>query len=499
MTSPSWVVDPSRHTQVARVLGDDVDTFRKVLRRLAQRGRRNRLRRRYYDGEEQARNIQIAVPAELESLMPVLGWPAKACNVVAARTRLEGFAVPGASEMDAEVDEAFDLTHMRSSVRQATVAALREGCAFVSVTVGDTAAGEPPAVISVYTAHDASGLWDRRRHDLSHAVTIDERSEYGALLALTFWTRQDRVDIVRDSVTSQWWAQRMPHGFGRVPVVLLPYQSDGAQPFGRSRITRPVMGLTDHAARTLLRTEISAEFFSAPQRYLLGADMEAFEDPDTGELRPGWEAVIGHLLIASRPVDENDNVSDNNPVAGQFQQASMEPHVAELRQVAAMFSGETSIPLSYLGIVQDNPSSADAIKAAEADLIAVVEDAQADFSGPWVQVALLAVQAARDSALAPDDMAGLRPVWRDPATPTKTAQAQSVMGLVAAGVLPANSEVTYEQLGFDAGTISRLMADTAQLRASQTLSALAGAASSGSVLAQEVASARTDAAGNPVG
>ena len=115
----------------------------------------------------------------------------------------------------------------------------------------------------------------------------------------------------------------------------------------------------DHAARTLLRSEITAEFFSAPQRYLLGADMEAFEDED-GNLKPGWETVIGYLLVASRPTDDNDKVSENNPVAGQFPQASTEPHAAELRAVATMFAGETSIPVSYLGIVQDNPASADA-------------------------------------------------------------------------------------------------------------------------------------------
>ncbi|VEG28036.1 phage portal protein [Actinomyces howellii] len=498
MSSVTWLVDPSRDLEVALALGEDLEEFRAVLRRIGAHGRRNRLRRRYYDGEQAARNIQIAIPAEYEYLMPVLGWPAKTCNVLAARTRLEGFAVPGQAQMDAEAAEALDLNRLRSSVRQATVAALCEGCAFVSVTAGDTADGEPPAVVSVYSAHDASGTWDRRRHDLSCALTIDERSEHGAILAMTFWTRSDRVEVFRDAVSASWQAERLPHGFGRVPVVLIPYQADGGRPFGRSRITRPVMRLTDHAARTLLRTEISAEFFSAPQRYLLGADMEAFEDPQTGELMPAWEAVIGHLLVAPRPLDENDHVSESNPVAGQFQQASMEPHNAELRQVAAMFAGETSIPLNFLGIVQDNPSSADAIKAAEADLIAVVEDAQADFSGPWAQIALLAVQAARDTTVPPDDMSGLRPVWRDPSTPTKAAQAQSVMGLVAAGVLPATSEVTYEQLGFDSGTIARLMADAASRRAQQTLSSLAGVAASGSALAQEVASARTDADGTPI-
>jgi hypothetical protein len=34
-----------------------------------------------------------------------------------------------------------------------------------------------------------------------------------------------------------------------------------------------------------------------------------------------------------------------------------------LRQLAAQFAGETGVPLNSLGVVQDNPSSAEAIYA----------------------------------------------------------------------------------------------------------------------------------------
>lgn len=489
----TMVTNPARRSrEVAAALGEELGAFNEVLRVLGARRRRNMLRRRYFDGEERIRNIGIAVPPDLEDLMPVVGWPAKAVNVLATRLNLEGFAVPGAGTSSQEVREVFDLNHMEVGARQAHVAALRDGCAFLAVTVGDVEDGEPPAVISTYTATDASGTWNARKHALDNALTIDVRNDLGGVLQMSWWTPTRQVRMARASMTGDWQVEDLPHGFGRTPVVALAYGTVPGRPFGASRITRPVMRLTDHAVRTLLRSEIAAEFFSAPQRYLLGADMEAFEDED-GELRPGWESIIGHLLVASRPVDDNGNTSEVNPVAGQFAQASMEPHAAELRSVATMFAGEASIPVNYLGIIQDNPASADAIRAAESDLISVSESAQGDFTGAWADVAVLAAMASRAAQGRPHDvgdLAGVRPVWRDASTPTKTAQAQSVMTLVTAGVLPPTSEVTYELLGFDRMTRQRLLAEAAEQRASALVRALADNASRVSDTARDIVERR---------
>jgi hypothetical protein len=51
----------------------------------------------------------------------------------------------------------------------------------------------------------------------------------------------------------------------------------------------------------------------------------------------------------------------------------------ELRALACQFSGATGVPLNSLGIVQDNPSSAEAIQAAREDICLVAErDIEAD-------------------------------------------------------------------------------------------------------------------------
>ena len=166
-------------------------------------------------------------------------------------------------------------------------------------------------------------------------------------------------------------------------------------------------------------------------------------------------------------------------MAGQFAQASMEPHAAELRSVATMFAGESSIPVNYLGIVQDNPASADAIRAAESDLISVAESAQNDFAAAWAEVAILAAMASRAARGLPWEVDDL-------------AQVQSVMTLVTAGVLPPTSEVTYELLGFDRVTRQRLLVEAAERRTESLVRSLADSAASVSGAARDIVERRGD-------
>lgn len=87
----------------------------------------------------------------------------------------------------------------------------------------------------------------------------------------------------------------------------------------------------------------------------------------------------------------------------------------------------------------------------------------------------------RDGELPPPG--SVRSLWGDPSTPTPAAAADRAVKLVGAGVLPPDSDVTLEQLGFSDTDIQRIRQD--RLRAAGR-SAIAG-------LAQSAAAARGDA------
>lgn len=422
------------------------ELFVSLAAKLGRHAPRNRLRSAYFDGSQRLRSLGLSLPPEMRRLESVVGWPAKAVNTLENRLDLEGFVLTDGGESDSELDEIVAANALQVEASQAHTAALVHGTAFVAVTPGGV--GEPAAVITPVSARSATALWSKRSRKVSAGLVVSGGGDEPVVY--TVWT-DSREFVVRNDKGSVT-VERRDHNLGCVPLVPLSHRPWLEREFGVSRISRPVMALTDQAVRAVLRGEAHAEFLSFPQRFILGADKDVF-NVGTGEVVTGWELYLGRLNGVPR--DGNGDL----PQFHEFGAPSGQIHVEQLRSIAMMFAGETSIPPSFLGIIQDNPASADAIRAAEADLVKVAERDQVIFGRAWCDVARIAVQVA--SGAKPDHLVGLAAKWKDAATPTRAAAAQSVMQLVSAGVLPARSEVTYELLGYDDATIRRLMADSA--------------------------------------
>lgn len=420
---------------------------------------RNALRSAYLDGENRLKHLGLSIPPQLRNIEAVVGWPAKAVYTLENRLDLEGFVLTDGDPADDRLTGLLDRNVLQVEASQGHTGSLTHGTAFVTVTPGQDAR-DPDAVIMAHSARTATALYSRRQRRLTAGMVVNP-AEDGEPASVTVWTDDDELVLIAEG--SRVWVERNRHGLGRPPMVALSHRPWLERQFGVSRISRAVMSLTDQAVRATVRAEAHGEFLSFPQRFLMGADKDAFNTA-TGDVVTGWELYLGRLNGIPRDKD------GQLPELHEFAATSGQAHVDQLRAIAMMFAGETSIPPSFLGVIQDNPASADAIRAAEADLVKHAERAQMVFGHAWCDVARLAVHVA--GGVAPDHLDGLRARWRDAATPTKAANAQSVMTLVGAGVLPARSEVTYELLGYDESTIRRLMADAARAEAVDGLAAL---------------------------
>lgn len=447
---------------------DDKATLLELINQLQRKAPRNKVRRDYYDFKFFLRDFGIAIPPQMRSIEAVLGWPAKAVDAPVRRLKLEGFTMPGTSADDLGVGEVWAANNLDVEAPQAHTSAALHAVAFLTVTRGDTSAGEPEVLISGRSAEDATGLWDGRRRGLRAGLSIIERNDAGQPTEMVMYLPGRNISFTR--TVAGWTIRDVATGLpGRVLMEPLVYQPRYGRPFGSSRLSRPVMTLTDAALRTLVRSEVTAEFFSAPQRYALGADESAFMDAD-GNPRGQWESIIGRVWAIGR--DEDGDI----PEVGQFPQVSMQPHVEQLRMIATLFAGEASLPVSSLGVVQDNPSSAEAIYAAKEELIIEAEWAANGFTAGWRRAVLTALQLRDRVAEVPREWLALQPRWRDPATPSMAAASDAVTKAVGAGILPPDSEVTYEQLGYDQATIERLLADQRRKAAQDRVTALAAAA-----------------------
>lgn len=450
-------------------------TLNLLVSRVREKAGRNLLRRRYYDAHNQLKDLGIAIPPQLTSLEVVVGWPAKAVDSMSRRTILQGFDSAVVDVAEIGVDAVWDENRMDSEVPSAHTSSLIHSTAFASVTAGDVLAGQPAAIIRARSAEWAAGEWDPVSRCLSSAVLVLDVDPYTReATEVEFHIPGLAVTIRRDG--GRWqvadWSEYRAWGPG-VPVEPLPYRAALDRPFGRSRISRGVMYLTDAAVRTMLRTEVSAEFYNAPQRYVLGADEDTFKD-DAGNPVPAWKVYAGRLNTLSR--DEDGNL----PEVGQFAQQSMQPNVEHLRSIAQMFAAETSLPVGSLGIVQDNPSSAEAIKAANEELGVEIEHWQRTSLGPaWRRVMKHALVIANHQGGAAPTAAemraygSLRPQWGSWATPTEVSLAQASLARVQAIPALAQTDVELEKMGYDRDEIDRIRSDWRRAQGGSLIQSLA--------------------------
>jgi hypothetical protein len=452
-------------TTIAGLPADLQDVYTGLVTRLREKATRNELRRRYYDGKNALKDLGIAIPPQLKTLEVVVGWPAKAVDSMSDRTILEGFTSTAGDGVSEAIQEVWDDNRLASESSSLHTSVLMQSCGFQFVTAGDVAAGEPKAVITNRAASWATGEWDARTRSLRAAlsvVTTDEST--GRPTEINLYV-PNLVVNARELRQGMWDLRYIPHRMG-VPVELVPFRALLDRPYGSSRISRGVMYMTDAAVRTMLRTEVSAEFYNAPQRYVLGADEKAFTDT-AGNPVPAWQVVMGRLNTLTR--DEDGEL----PQVGQFPQQSMQPNVEQLRSIAQMFASETSLPVGSLGIVQDNPSSAEAILAANEELGVKIEHWQRTALAPaWERTMRRALAITASSDAAALAARTVRAQWGSWSAPSEASQAQAALARVQAVPRLAETDVELERMGYTRAQIERIQAQWARSASRSNLVAL---------------------------
>ena len=461
------------HITAATFVGladDDKAVLLELIQQLNEKRSRNELRQRYYDGKNVLKDLGISIPPSLRSVEVVVGWPAKAVDSMSRRTILQGFTSDGGDELNAIVADIWDGNRMVTETPAAHTSALIQSCAFGFVHVGDADAGEPPVIVTYRNAADATGTWDRRRRALSNALSIVEIDRITAQPTIMNLYRPGRVITLKRVQTGIFHVTNVAHHGMGVPVELIPYRADLDRPFGRSRISRAVMYNTDAAVRTQLRTEVGAEFYNAPQRYALGAEDDAFEDKNGNQI-PAWTVMLGRLLTLSR--DEDGNL----PTVGQFAQQTMQPNLDQMRSIAQVFSSETNLPVGSLGIVHDNPDSAEAMQFAWADLGIDIEFWERTSLGPAHQRLMIrAVAMATDSPAALAEARSIRAKWGKWYEPSEVMAAQASLARVQAIPRLAETTVELERMGYSPEEIASIRSELARSASRSNLQALLASA-----------------------
>ena len=422
---------------------------------------RNRLRQAYLDGVVRPDNLNISVPDDMvDQLGAVIGWPRKVVFGLSDLLSWDGVTSSTGSDNPFEIDDLLASTGFELEIAQTIPSSLTHSVAFLTLRKGVEAAGEPPVIIQGHSADWASGLWDRVRRRLSYGLTIDDIDDAGRPTRFTLYT-VDSTYIVEQQATSAWTIVHAElHGLGAAMMEALPFEPSLDRPLGRSRISRDVMSITQRAMRTVLREELATELFTAPGILLSGVDSDLIDD-----LR-SWDWKLGTIKTIS------SGEEPEGPKVTVLPQQSAQPFTEQMRALATELSGVSSLPVSSLGVIQDNPSSAEALYAAKEELVIKAKNAQRVFDAALTRVYAHAVMMRDGLDEMTSELRSLATRWGDPAHPSIVSQSDAIVKQISAMPWLAQSSVVLEELGYSGSQIARLMSDKRRAEASGLLERL---------------------------
>lgn len=333
-----------------------------LQRRLADKQTRVLLRYKYYEMKNNAQDFSSLAPEKFKGLKETVGWCAKAVDSLADRLQFDEF-----QNDEFNLSEIFLSNNQDILIDSAVLSALISACSFVYIREDNSYPR-----LQVIDGSNATGIIDPVTNLLTEGYAVLERDSMGVVKTEAYFMA-GMTEIYSHGVL----VQRIPNAAPYALLVPIIYRPDAKRPFGHSRISRACIAYTQTALRTIKRSEVSAEFYSFPQKYVLGLSEDA-------EFNNRLAAISSFLNFTK------DGDGDH-PIVGQFQQQSMTPYTEQLRTLASLFAGETGLTLDDLGFATENPSSAEAIKAGHENLRLTARKAQRTFGTGLLNVGYLAV------------------------------------------------------------------------------------------------------------
>lgn len=399
----------------------------------------------YYEGTQRLASLGLSLPPEMRKLQTVVNWCATYVNSISRRQKVEGFRLAGSGSADQRfwdwwqannLDEESDLAHLE---------ALVHGRCYIVVGYDEDEPGTP--IITVESPSNTYAEIDPRTRQVTAAVQLYSPDANGRPTEAVLHFPNETIQVARNDRGGWYETERTNHQLGVVPVVPMVNRNRVVDTYGRTEMA-DVMGLTDAACRTLTNLQGAQELMAVPQRYILGADEEMFQDAD-GNPVPTWQAYVANILTV--PGDgSGDKVS-----VGQFNAAELRNYTGVIESYAKLVSTVTGLPSHYLGMSTDNPASADAIRSSEARLVKLVERKNSAFEAAWEK-------AMRIGALLVDgsdnpELRRLETIWRNPATPTLSEKADAIRKLVGSNEPLIDRQTALEMMGMGPEEVRKIL------------------------------------------
>lgn len=360
-----------------------------------------------------------------------------AVDAVAERMRVDEItAYVGASNYGKTASEIWQYSNLDQHLQAILVDALALGSAYLIVWPDATGRPRitPESATQVATEHDpiTGAVTGAVKAWTTYAPAGDIQSEH------VVYYGPERITHYRRA-RGGWEAvgEPVPNPMGVVPVIPLINAARLGDDHGSSVIDD--MGhLVDALSKVLADMLVASEDVARPRRWASGVDLEEDNALDDGFSADGPEvdalADVTERSTVSPFESGNRMFTVESPDAkfGQLPGADLAGYRTAVDLLTQQIMAVSALPAHMVGITSANPSSADAIRAAEASLTARAES----------RIKVLALPLERALALAVAMELGRRPHdvdvtlgWASPATRSEAQEADATTKLHSLSII----------------------------------------------------------------
>ena len=340
-----------------------------LQKKLATKRTRVLLRYKYYEQREGYQDLGSLISAsKAQEYNSVLGWCAHGVDFLADRLNFTGFDNDTLNIMDLykrnNPDIIFD---------SAILGALIGSCDFIYISAGED--GQPR--MQVIDGANATGIIDPITNMLQEGYAVLERDPDTDNVLVDAYFVPGRTEVYWRATAYQQARVRIFNNVSPYPLLVpIIYRPDAKRVFGHSRISRSCMNLMNKARAAIARSDITAEYYSFPQRYVLGLAQDTEFDKN--------KASVSSFL------DFRKDDDGQFPQVGQFPQNSMQPYMDQIKTYAQAFAGEMGMTVDDLGFSSSAPTSPDVVRSAHESLSKTARKAQKTFGAGFLNAGYLA-------------------------------------------------------------------------------------------------------------
>ena len=215
----------------------EADAFKDLLNVYEAHRGSNEVKDRYYEGKISLNsvNLGIALPKGMQGLEIGCAWGAKCVDVLAARSKFDGFVGMNGETVD-EIDELVQNNRMIAEYMKACKDELEFGSTFCTLSPDS----EIKCKIRFHSPRMAAACWDGKKGRIAYGMAIidtaPDNSKESTWIPSVINLYLDYAVIVFQRDRYTWKFNRVPHNLGRPLMEPMIWNATSSKPFGRSRI-----------------------------------------------------------------------------------------------------------------------------------------------------------------------------------------------------------------------------------------------------------------------